>query len=101
MGLLTGAGCVSRALGPVFVSAVYARRGPDATFGSTAALTFVALAALRLVYARLRPPDPKPPAHELGPLVARADLKPAQELSPLVSNGDVELAEDDKMETRS
>uniref|UniRef100_A0A2A4K6B2 Major facilitator superfamily (MFS) profile domain-containing protein n=1 Tax=Heliothis virescens TaxID=7102 RepID=A0A2A4K6B2_HELVI len=38
-GVLTGAGCLSRALGPVFVSAVYARRGPVATFGSTAALT--------------------------------------------------------------
>lgn len=72
MGVLTGAGCLSRALGPVFVSAVYARRGPDATFGSTAALTLAALLALRLVYARLRPPaltpDPTPTAHEMQPL---------------------------------
>lgn len=72
MGVLTGAGCLSRALGPVFVSAVYARRGPDATFGSTAALTLAALFALRLVYARLRPPaltpDPTPAAHEMQPL---------------------------------
>lgn len=75
MGLLTGAGCVSRALGPVFVSTVYARRGPDATFGATAGLTFGALLALRCVYARLRPPPlaaparpPPPPAHEMTPL---------------------------------
>lgn len=54
-GVLTGAGCLSRALGPVFVAAVYARHGPVATFGSTAALTLAALAALRAVYGRLRP----------------------------------------------
>lgn len=74
MGLLTGAGCLSRALGPVFVSTVYARRGPDATFGSTAGLTFAALIALRCVYSRLRPAPlaspalldlPSRPAHEL------------------------------------
>lgn len=71
MGVLTGAGCLSRALGPVFVSAVYARRGPDATFGSTAALTLAALAALRLLYGRLRAPPLPAPAHaphELRPL---------------------------------
>ncbi|KAG6440887.1 hypothetical protein O3G_MSEX001456 [Manduca sexta] len=75
MGVLTGAGCLSRALGPVFVAAVYARAGPDATFGSTAALTFAALAALRLVYKRLQPPPLAPAphaqpahAHELQPL---------------------------------
>ncbi|KAM3955688.1 CLN7/MFS domain-containing 8 [Aphomia sociella] len=70
MGVLTGAGCVSRALGPVFVSAVYARRGPDATFGSTAALTFAALCALRLVYARLQPP-PAPAAPAPAPATHR------------------------------
>ncbi|XP_013196044.2 major facilitator superfamily domain-containing protein 8 [Amyelois transitella] len=68
MGVLTGAGCVSRALGPVFVAAVYARRGPAATFSCTAALTFLALAALRAVYGRLQPPPLAPPAAELRPL---------------------------------
>ncbi|VVC91066.1 unnamed protein product [Leptidea sinapis] len=43
MGVLTGAGCVSRALGPVFVASVYARRGPAPTFVATATLTFAAL----------------------------------------------------------
>lgn len=72
MGLLTGAGCLSRALGPLFVATVYARRGPDATFGATAALTFAALLALRCVYSRLRPPPlaPPPAPHELVPLTA-------------------------------
>ncbi|XP_045499018.1 major facilitator superfamily domain-containing protein 8 [Colias croceus] len=70
MGVLTGAGCLSRALGPVFVSSVYARRGPDATFGTTAALTLAALLALRLVYARLKPPPPPPAPQEMRPLNA-------------------------------
>lgn len=77
MGVLTGAGCVSRALGPIFVSTVYARRGPDATFGSTAALTFAALVALRLVYSRLQAPALTTPAHELGPLVTSSDANNA------------------------
>ncbi|KAL0880525.1 hypothetical protein ABMA27_002919 [Loxostege sticticalis] len=77
MGVLTGAGCVSRALGPIFVSTVYARRGPDATFGSTAALTFAALVALRLVYSRLQAPALITPAHELGPLVTSSDANNA------------------------
>ena len=76
MGVLTGAGCASRALGPVFVAAVYARRGPDATFASTAALTLAALVALRLVYSRLRPPEPAPVARELQPLTTPATPDP-------------------------
>ncbi|CAH0682898.1 unnamed protein product [Spodoptera exigua] len=73
-GVLTGAGCLSRALGPVFVAAVYARHGPVATFGSTAALTLAALAALRAVSGRLQAPAARapPPAHELRAL-ARDD----------------------------
>lgn len=88
MGVLTSAGCVSRALGPVFMSAVYARRGPDATFGTTAALTFAALAALRLVYSRLRPPatasapaPPSPPPPPAQPLLAAGDTNPQHELN--------------------
>ncbi|CAH4036738.1 major facilitator superfamily domain-containing protein 8 isoform X1 [Pieris brassicae] len=70
MGVLTGAGCIARALGPVFVATVYARRGPDATFGATATFTFCALVALRLVYARLSPRGAAAPpvALELRPL---------------------------------
>lgn len=73
MGVLTGAGCLSRALGPVFVATVYARRGPAATFGSTAALTFGALLALRVVYSRLVAPAPAP----------APDSSPSREMQPL------------------
>ncbi|KAI5633337.1 major facilitator superfamily domain-containing protein [Phthorimaea operculella] len=80
MGILTGAGCLSRALGPVFVSMVYARSGPDATFGSTAGLTIAALLGLRLVYNRLKPPE--------------VSLQPAREMVPLKrENGHVEEGE--------
>ncbi|CAK1555049.1 unnamed protein product [Leptosia nina] len=81
MGVLTGAGCLSRALGPVFVASVYARRGPDATFGATAAFTFAALAGLRLVYDRLKPPEPVsatiPSPLEMQPLTSTADSSSA------------------------
>ncbi|XP_059057388.1 major facilitator superfamily domain-containing protein 8 [Achroia grisella] len=81
MGVLTGAGCVSRALGPVFVSAVYARRGPDATFGATAALTLAALLALRLVYSRLQPP-PATPATPAAPAGQDHELHALQPEQP-------------------
>ncbi|XP_068634025.1 major facilitator superfamily domain-containing protein 8 [Battus philenor] len=73
MGVLTGAGCLSRALGPVFVAGVYAQRGPAAAFSATAAITLTALIALRAVYPRLQvaplpvPVGPAPPT-ELQPL---------------------------------
>ncbi|XP_013141668.1 PREDICTED: major facilitator superfamily domain-containing protein 8 [Papilio polytes] len=81
MGVLTGAGCLSRALGPVFVAGVYARRGPAAAFSATAALTLLALLALRAVYPRLRaappthPTHPPPPA-ELQPLASKHHAEP-------------------------
>ncbi|CAK1585791.1 unnamed protein product [Parnassius mnemosyne] len=76
-GVLAGAGCAARALGPLLVAGVYARRGPPAAFAVTAALTLAALLALRAVYPRLQLPEPAappPPAPcELQPL-ARRDM---------------------------
>ncbi|KAI8422029.1 hypothetical protein MSG28_009930 [Choristoneura fumiferana] len=70
MGVLTGAGCVARALGPACVALLYARRGPDAAFGVTAALTFGTLLVLRALYPRLQPPAlpaaPPPPQPPLS-----------------------------------
>lgn len=82
MGLLTGAGCVSRALGPVFVAAVYARRGPAAAFASTAALTLAALLVLRALYSRLRPPAVAPSTAPPTALPAAPPTAPT-ELQPL------------------
>ena len=38
MGLMTGSGCLSRVLGPVFVSLIYTELGTIWTFGVTAAM---------------------------------------------------------------
>ncbi|XP_028156741.1 major facilitator superfamily domain-containing protein 8, partial [Ostrinia furnacalis] len=98
MGVLTGAGCVSRALGPVFVASVYARRGPDATFGSTAALTFAALLALRLVYGRLLPPAP-PAAPSVAPSPAAQELLPL--VAPAPADGDPDSIHVEKTEAQA
>ncbi|CAH2047605.1 unnamed protein product, partial [Iphiclides podalirius] len=75
MGVLTGAGCLSRALGPVFVAGVYARLGPAAAFSATGALTLAALLALRAVYPRLLLPaaPPRPAPAEMRPLAPTAE----------------------------
>lgn len=67
MGVLTSAGCLSRALGPVFVAAVYARAGPAPTFAATGALTLAALLALRALYGRLAAPRPRRPQRPHDP----------------------------------
>ncbi|XP_063381917.1 major facilitator superfamily domain-containing protein 8 [Cydia fagiglandana] len=73
-GVLTGAGCVARALGPACVALLYARHGPDAAFGATAALTLATLAGLRALYGRLQPPaPPAPPRLPLRPLDGTKD----------------------------
>lgn len=43
MGLMTGSGCLSRALGPVFVGYVYTRLGTYWTFGFTSVMMFVSM----------------------------------------------------------
>ncbi|XP_046670778.1 major facilitator superfamily domain-containing protein 8 [Homalodisca vitripennis] len=53
MGLMTGSGCLSRVLGPVFVSYVYTRLGPVWTFGFTTAMMLVAMIWLQFVVKRL------------------------------------------------
>lgn len=77
MGVLTGAGCLSRVLGPAAVSLLYARRGPALTFSLTAALVAVAALALWLASPRLAPPvpasSPAPADVELRPLSADRD----------------------------
>lgn len=43
MGLMTGSGCFSRVLGPVFVGSIYTRLGTYWTFGTTSLMMFVAM----------------------------------------------------------
>lgn len=55
MGIMTGAGCGSRVLGPVFVGLIYTRFGTYHTFGITGATLIIAMVWLQLVYKRLIP----------------------------------------------
>lgn len=64
MGLLTGSGCASRVLGPVFVTEIYTRLGTYYTFGITGLMMSGSMVWLLLVNNRLVPPvpeDEKPP----------------------------------------
>ncbi|CAD7005944.1 unnamed protein product [Ceratitis capitata] len=57
MGLMTGAGCLSRVLGPVFVGVIYTRYGTYWTFGFTSVMMFIAMIWLLLSKNRLIPPS--------------------------------------------
>lgn len=43
MGLMTGSGCLSRVMGPVFVGSIYTRLGTYWTFGFTSVMMFVSM----------------------------------------------------------
>ncbi|XP_039289123.1 major facilitator superfamily domain-containing protein 8 [Nilaparvata lugens] len=53
MGLLTGAGCLSRVLGPIFVSYVYTRFGTYWTFGITTVMMIAPMVWLHFVSSRM------------------------------------------------
>lgn len=55
MGLMTGAGCASRVLGPIFVGLIYTRLGIYHTFGITGLTLIVSMVWLSLVSERLVP----------------------------------------------
>lgn len=55
MGLMTGAGCVSRILGPVCVGVIYNRYGTYQTFGVTGASLVLCMFWLQIVDKRLIP----------------------------------------------
>ncbi|XP_049544764.1 major facilitator superfamily domain-containing protein 8-like [Anopheles darlingi] len=55
MGLMTGSGCMSRALGPVFLSTIYTKYGLYWTFGSTAVMMAITMLWLWHMRQRLAP----------------------------------------------
>ncbi|XP_055596935.1 major facilitator superfamily domain-containing protein 8-like [Uranotaenia lowii] len=55
MGIMTGSGCMSRALGPVFLSTIYTKLGLYWTFGSTAVMMAATMLWLWFVRDRLIP----------------------------------------------
>jgi ceroid-lipofuscinosis MFS transporter 7 len=57
---MTGAGCLSRFMGPVFVSFIYTLYGTIWTFSITTVMTAISMVWLQIVEKRLVPPDLQP-----------------------------------------
>ncbi|XP_046742195.1 major facilitator superfamily domain-containing protein 8 isoform X1 [Diprion similis] len=57
MGLMTGAGCASRVMGPVFVGLIYTRYGTYQTFGVTGVTLVLGMISIEIIKKRLVPPD--------------------------------------------
>lgn len=53
MGLMTGSGCLSRVMGPVFVTYIYTEFGTNLTFGFTTAMMVLSMIWLLWVSKRL------------------------------------------------
>lgn len=68
MGLMTGSGCLSRVMGPVFVGYIYTRLGTNWTFGFTTVMMAVSMIWLYIYKDRLIPPDFEKPAVEMEEL---------------------------------
>ncbi|XP_059487395.1 major facilitator superfamily domain-containing protein 8-like [Neocloeon triangulifer] len=57
-GVMTGSGCASRVLGPVFLSYIYVKLGTVWTFSLTTVMMALCCLWMRLIYSRLVPPQP-------------------------------------------
>lgn len=58
MGLMTGSGCFSRVLGPVFVTYIYTKFGTNWTFGLTTIMMILIMVWLLIFNKRLEPKTP-------------------------------------------
>lgn len=90
MGLMTGAGCLSRVMGPVFVSYIYTRYGTIWTFGITTVMMIASMVWLQVLEKRLKAPDlplvPPPPvelqvcsSQEINRKSSKEEYTPLQE----------------------
>ncbi|XP_043068503.2 major facilitator superfamily domain-containing protein 8 isoform X1 [Drosophila bipectinata] len=88
MGWMTGSGCLSRVLGPVFVGSIYTRLGTNWTFGVTSFMMLVSMLVLQCSNRLLIPPTfERTPPVELLELrkyngERTDDLAPEEESSP-------------------
>lgn len=57
MGIMTGAGSLSRVLGPVFVGSIYTRLGTNWTFGITSIMMALSMVWLLVYSNQLLPPS--------------------------------------------
>lgn len=78
MGLMTGSGCLSRVLGPVFVTHIYTVLGINWTFGMTAIMMVLITVWLWIFNKRLAPKLPVKSEEE------REQGKEMQEIAKLI-----------------
>lgn len=55
MGVLTAAGSLARSLGPVFVSTLYEKTGPEVTFAAVVGVVYISIVFMAIFYHRLLP----------------------------------------------
>ncbi|XP_043262988.1 major facilitator superfamily domain-containing protein 8 isoform X1 [Colletes gigas] len=94
MGFMTGAGCASRGLGPVFITMIYTRLGTYYTFGTTGSMLILCMLWLQIVNKRLVP---------LQAIASKDEVNPDVEI-PLVhrlSNNAQELNDVQKIELQN
>nr|CAI5855689.1 unnamed protein product [Callosobruchus analis] len=64
MGLITGSGCLSRVMGPIFVTYIYEEYGTYWTFGTTTSIMALCTIWLLVFQKQLQPVEPKAPDEE-------------------------------------
>lgn len=84
MGLLTGSGCLSRVLGPVFVTYIYTEYGTIVTFGLTTFMMVACLVWLLIFNKRLVAQE----------VVVNGSLENGEELKDIATFETIPLRED-------
>lgn len=75
MGLITGSGCLSRVMGPVFVSYIYTELGTTWTFGMTTVMMALSMIWLYIFLDRLIPQEEKHEIAENGTELHEINIK--------------------------
>ncbi|KAL5274405.1 MFSD8 family protein [Megaselia abdita] len=97
MGLMTGSGCFSRVLGPVFVGSIYTRLGTYWTFGTTSLMMFLAMLWLWYYKDVLICPVYEKPSVEMKDMKhSEGELLQKQEVIQVEPNTDSTKADIDK-----
>lgn len=96
MGLMTGSGCLSRFMGPVFVSYVYTRLGTLWTFGITTSIMVVSMVWLLLFQGRLVVPEEQEDLRQRanGKVAVDDPERPGQTDEDVVEEATEDVAED-------
>lgn len=98
MGLMTGSGCLSRVLGPVFVGIIYTRYGTVWTFGLTSLMMFFPMIWLYLLRSKLLIPEFDEKSVEMVDLKVEANGHQNQQPKLINAN---DLKVEDKKEEES